>query len=247
MNPQLLPLIELQNFDLKIAQIKDQQRKIPSLLEAAEAPFQEASRVVKEAASILEARTKERRDRERELEAHEAQVEKLRARLSDLKTNKEYQAHLFEIEMANKRKREIEDQILSLMEHMEASQREVKDAKARLIETEKELSQEKTRLETLHSELAAELAELEVKQKEVAALIDRALLERYTKLKAARKDLALAPLRNGICFGCRLQLPPQLVAEVKRSDELQTCTYCHRILYCDGTTSSVEVPTSSPA
>jgi len=34
--------------------------------------------------------------------------------------------------------------------------------------------------------------------------------------------------------GCRLQIPPQLVAEVKRSQDLHTCPYCHRLLYWDG-------------
>lgn len=245
MNPQLQPLIELQALDLRIAEIKEQQRKLPALLEAAEAPFREAARFLKEVSAAVEARVKDRRDRERDLEAHEGQVEKLRARLTELKTNKEYQAHLFEIEMANKRKREIEDQILALMEQIEAGQREAKDAQGRQAEAERALVQERTRLASLGANLEAELGQLNQKQKEVAARVDRALFERYTKLKAARKDLALAPLRNGICFGCRLQLPPQLVAEVKRSNDLQSCTYCHRILYWDG--EPIPVPVTTPA
>lgn len=246
MNPQLQPLIELQALDLRIAEIKEQQRKLPALLEAAEAPFREAARFLKEVSAAVEARVKDRRDRERDLEAHEGQVEKLRARLTELKTNKEYQAHLFEIEMANKRKREIEDQILALMEQIEAGQREAKDAQGRQAEAERALVQERTRLASLGANLEAELGQLNQKQKEVAARVDRALFERYTKLKAARKDLALAPLRNGICFGCRLQLPPQLVAEVKRSNDLQSCTYCHRILYWDGEPIPVPVTTLAP-
>jgi len=244
LNPQLQPLVELQTLDLKITQIKEQQRKLPALLEAAEAPFREASDALKAATSAVEARVKQRRDRERDLEAHEAQVEKLRGRLTELKTNKEYQAHLFEIEMANKRKREIEDQILALMEQIETGQREAKAAQVRVAEAERALSQAKTRLESLGAEAGRELAQLELKQREIASQIDGALLDRYTKLKASRKDLALAPVKNGICFGCRLQLPPQLVAEVKRSDELQSCTYCHRILYWDGEAVTVPVATS---
>jgi predicted nucleic acid-binding Zn-ribbon protein len=68
----------------------------------------------------------------------------------------------------------------------------------------------------------------------VASKLDRVLLDRYNKLKATKKELALAPIRNGTCFGCKLQLPPQLVAEVKRSQELLSCNYCQRILYWEG-------------
>lgn len=234
MNPQLQPLVELQALDLRIAEIKEQQRKTPELVEASEAPFREAASRLKDATAAVDQLLKERRERERDLETHEAQVEKLKAGVTELKTNKEYQARLFEIEMANKRKGEIEEQILVLMERIEAKQQEAKQAKAQAAEAERLFTQEKQRLEASASGLLSELAQLEQKQGELAAKLDRRLLDRYNKLKATRKDLALAPVRNGTCSGCRLQLPPQLVAEVKRSEDLQTCSYCQRILYWEG-------------
>jgi predicted nucleic acid-binding Zn-ribbon protein len=239
LNPQLSSLIELQALDLRILEIKEQDRKIPSILQAAETPLQEARQHLQRATASVETLTKERRDRERDLEAHEAQVGKL-------KTNKEYQAHLFEIEMANKKKGEIEEQILTLMERVEKQQEEAKQAEARASEAERMFAQEKVRLETLAAGLGVELAQLDQKQNQVAGQVDKSLFARYTKLKAGRKDLALAPIRNGICAGCRLQLPPQLVAEVKRSDELQTCTYCHRILYWEGEPVSAPTAPTSP-
>jgi predicted nucleic acid-binding Zn-ribbon protein len=69
--------------------------------------------------------------------------------------------------------------------------------------------------------------------------LDKKLMARYAKLKAARKDVAIVAIRNGICAGCRLQLPPQLLAEVKRSEDLQSCSYCHRILYWEGEPAGV--------
>lgn len=234
LNPHLSSLIELQTLDLRIAEIREQRRKIPERLAAAEAPLRDAARLLKETTDSVEALVKERRARERDLEVHEMQTEKLKARLSELKTNKEYQAYLFEIEMANKKKGEIEEQILILMEKIEQTQRTAKDAQAKVTEAERAFGREKKTLEELETKLEAELSELDRKQRELAAAIDKGLFDRYTKLKATRKDVALAPVRDGICQGCRLQVPPQLVAEVKRSDELQTCPYCHRMLYWDG-------------
>ncbi len=234
MNPHLSSLIELQTLDLRIAEIREQRRKIPERLAEAEAPLREAARLLKETADSVEALVKERRARERDLEAHESQTEKLKARLSELKSNKEYQAYLFEIEMANKKKGEIEEQILILMEQIEQMQRTAKEAQAKAAEAERAFGREKKTLEELATKLEAELSELDRKQRELAATIDKGLFDRYTKLKAVRKDLALVPVRDGVCQGCRLQVPPQLVAEVKRSTELQTCPYCHRMLYWDG-------------
>lgn len=104
MHPQLPILIDLQTIDLRILEIKDQERKLPALLQASENPLLEARTRSQILTSELESLNKDRRERERDLEAHEAQVGKMRTRLMELKTNKEYQAHLFEIEMANKKK-----------------------------------------------------------------------------------------------------------------------------------------------
>lgn len=234
MNPQLRPLIDLQTLDLRMAEIKDQQRKLPALLETAQAPLNEITKQVADLTALLESATKERRTLEKDLEAHEAQTEKMRTRLSELKTNKEYQAHLFEIEMANKKKSEIEERILVYMEKVEQHQNGIKDAQAKKAEADKQFAGEKTGLDAQQAALTAELSELEQKHKEIAVGVERALLARYTKLKAARKDQALAPVRNGICFGCKLQISPQLVAQVKRSDALLSCSFCNRLLYWEG-------------
>jgi hypothetical protein len=234
LNPQLRPLIELQTLDLRMAEIKDSQRKLPVLLETAQAPFNEAAKQVADLTALLEAATKDRRSLEKDLEAHESQTEKMRTRLSELKTNKEYQAHLFEIEMANKKKGEIEERILVYMEKVEQHQKDIKEAQARKAEAEKQFADEKARLDAQQVSLTAELSELEQKHKEIAVTVEKGLLTRYTKLKASRKDQALAPVRKGICFGCKLQLPPQLVAQVRRADTILNCNYCHRILYWEG-------------
>ena len=82
--------------------------------------------------------------------------------------------------------------------------------------------------------LATELAELEVKQKHLSGQVEQSLLARYNKLKTTRKEQALALIKDGICVGCRLQLPPQLVSQVKRGEDVHTCPYCYRMLYWEG-------------
>lgn len=234
MNPQLRPLIELQTLDLRMAEIKDSQRKLPVLLETAQAPLTEIIKQLTDLTALLETATRERRSLEKDIEAHDSQTEKMRTRLSELKTNKEYQAHLFEIEMANKKKGEIEERILVYMEKIEQQQKGITEAQAKKAEAEKQFAGEKSRLDAQQASLTAELAELEQKHKEIAAGVEKSLLTRYAKLRASRKDQALAPVRNGICFGCKLQISPQLVAQVKRSDAMLFCSFCGRLLYWEG-------------
>ena len=231
MNLQLQYLINLQKFDLRIFQIQDQLRKAPELLKSAESPLQDILARLQVLKNTSESLVKQRRSAERELATQEEQLQKIRNRLSELKTNKEYQAHLFEIELARKKKDSIEENVLEMMERVEQNQQAIKELEEQTKEAQNVFDVEKARLETHFANLASELADLDRQQTTLSELVDKPLLIRYNRLKTMRKGYAVAQLRDGACGGCQLQLPPQLVAEVKRGDELLDCSYCHRILY----------------
>lgn len=231
MNLQLQYLINLQKIDLRIFQIQDQLRKAPELLKSAEAPLQDILARLQALKNTGESLVKQRRGAERELATQEDQLQKIRNRLSELKTNKEYQAHLFEIELARKKKDSIEENVLEMMERVEQNEQAIKELEEQVKEAQTVYDAEKARLDARFAELSNELADLDQQQKTLAETVDKPLLARYNRLKIMRKGYAVAQLRDGACGGCQLQLPPQLVAEVKRGDELLDCSYCHRILY----------------
>ena len=133
--------------------------------------------------------------------------------------------------MARKKKDLLEEAVLSVLERIEQNEKEAKELEENLREAEEKFNREKAQLETQVNTLNQELSELERQHQEHAQLMDAKILARYSKLKTARKGFAVAQVRNGTCSGCRLQIPPQLIAEVKRGDELLNCSYCHRILY----------------
>jgi len=238
----LSPLIALQKMDLRIMEINNHRRKIPERLQTVETPLREAQQLLQETNAALEIVVKERRSHEKDLEAHEAHTEKMKSRLSELKSNKEYQAHLFEIEVANKKKGDFEEKILLCMEKIEQLQQVAKEAQEKLIVVEKVFTQEKKVSDEVEKKLSTELADLEGQQQAHSAHVEKGLLSRYNAIKAVRKDQALAEVKNGTCSGCRLQLAPQLISEVKRSQDLQTCPYCRRMLYWEGQISVTAPP-----
>jgi len=241
-NLQLSPLIELQKLDLRIADLKEQRRRIPERLEASQVPVRKVKQVLQEATTSVDALNKERRSQEKDLEAHEDRIGKMKDRAAQLKTNQEYQAHLFEVELANKKRGEFEERILLVMEQVEQAQRTITAAQAQLKESEALFLKEKAVWDEKDRGLAAELAELEAKQAQSAGQVEKGLFARYNKLKAMRKEPALVLVKDGICVGCRLQLPPQLVSQVKRGEDVHTCPYCYRMLYWEGEPGLAEKP-----
>ncbi len=120
------------------------------------------------------------------------------------------------------------------IEKIEQLHRTANEAQEKLSVIGKAFTQEKQVLDELEHTLSTELADLEAQQQARSAHVEKGLLSRYNAIKAARKDQPLAEIKEGICSGCRLQLPPQLISEVKRSQDLHTCPYCRRMLYWDG-------------
>jgi uncharacterized protein len=215
-------------------EITETRRKIPERLHVAETPLREATQALTDTKAAVDTAIKERRTHEKDLEVHEAQTEKMKTHAANLKTNKEYQAHLFELELANKKRGEFEEKILLAMEKIDELQKAVKELQEKKQVHDNVFAQEKQGLEKQDQELAKELARLETDYREAVGKVEKSLLDRYNQVKAARKDQPLAAVRDGMCVGCRLQIPPQLIAQVRRSDDLHLCPYCRRILYWEG-------------
>lgn len=231
MNFQLSLLVQLQQLDLKLHDLEKQQQQIPERLHAAQSPVDQARKRVEDLKALLETTAAQRRSSEEDLNAHESHVHKMRGRLNELKTNKEYQAHLFEIELANKKKDALEERVLLAMERGEEKAKELEEVEKLLQDLMQTLEQEKGALDALSAKLADEVAQIEQDKESLIASLEKRVHHRYSMLKSSLKLVVVATVQGETCQGCQLQIPPQLIASVKRADDLLTCPYCHRILY----------------
>lgn len=208
------------------------------MIKTAQGPVLEVSKqlkTVQETGAVLE---NQRCEGEQELSFQDAHLQNIRSRLNELKTNKKYQTHLVEIELARKKKDTLEDAVLKILDQVEQNEQEEKELKIKTSKVEQGFAHAKEKVESEITALEQELSVLEEQHGELTKRMGPALLASYTKLKSLRKGLVIAKMQDGTCLGCRLRLPPQLVAEVRRADELLHCVYCHRILYWEPATGA---------
>lgn len=235
MNSQLSLLVQLQQIDIKIQELVDQRRKIPEQINGAKVPLDQANKQLEDMKIANDSLAAERRSNEQDLIAHESQTQKLRQRLNELKTNKEYQVHLVEIDLANKTKEALEEKVLLAMDRGEMNQKELGELQRLAEEMTATFIKEKVSLEKRSNELDSELGQLEKHKEGVLALLEKPVYNRYVNLKASLNAIVVAKIYEGTCQGCQLHIPPQLIADVKRADKLLTCPYCFRILYWEDT------------
>jgi predicted nucleic acid-binding Zn-ribbon protein len=230
-NEQLAFLIRLQDLDTQLDANAEKRRQVPLLIEAAAKPVEDATAELGKVKSDLDALNRDRREKEQDLKEREERIEKLKGRSAEIKSNKEYQAHLFEIELAQQEKGTVEERLLEMMDRAEALQRTIKQCEDALATRKREYEQERARIESEGRATEAETERLSADVRTLVEHLSPANRQTYDRLKTTRKGLAVVPLRNGACQGCRLALPPQLVADLRKNDKLLTCTYCHRILF----------------
>jgi predicted nucleic acid-binding Zn-ribbon protein len=66
--------------------------------------------------------------------------------------------------------------------------------------------------------------------KEVTEQLDPVLYQRFLRI-AKKYDRPLAPLKNGVCYGCFVSAPTGSKLITQAKDVIEFCNYCGRIMY----------------
>ena len=76
------------------------------------------------------------------------------------------------------------------------------------------------------------LARLDEDWNRVSYMVKPELMEKYNMIKKQQgKEIAVVPVKNAVCYGCNVNLPPQMYNELQRRDSLKFCPNCERIIY----------------
>ncbi len=76
-----------------------------------------------------------------------------------------------------------------------------------------------------------ELVELTTNREELAAAVDDGSRARYERLVRNKGESVVVGVQHGVCGGCHMRLPAQVLVTCQAQQELVTCTNCGRILY----------------
>ena len=120
MEEKMKVLIDLQACDARIKNIQRKKAEGPLKIQRLKEELDAIEKQLEEVSNKLDERKGEGRKAEQDIEHLESRVEKSNIKLSNVKSNKEYQAALKEIGDLSQEKSSMEDGILDLMEEIEA-------------------------------------------------------------------------------------------------------------------------------
>lgn len=180
---------------------------------------------------ILEEFEKERKRKEKDLESEKEKLKKFESRLYEVKTNKEYQALLKEIEAAKQSNDKEEEEIIEIMVKIEDLKKDFESTSKLLKEKGHVVEAEKKKLLEEMTVIDKVIVDLRQQRDNLLSIVDGTLRDTYNMLISKRGGRAVVNVKNGVCLGCFMNIPPQLFIEATKNKRLILCPSCNRILY----------------
>ena len=227
---EVLKLLRLQEVDGCVREAREELATFGPQREEARAAVASDRAAAEAALATLDEREHEHRRLEAELQDADRLVEKLDGQVYEVTSKHAMDAIQSELEAAQGRKSDLEDQILEILDQIEAASAAVESAAA----FERDQGAERARCEEARAarevELVAELERLAGERAKREADVEAQVLRQYEDTRRkAWPILARAETRS--CPVCRIVIPPQKWREIGALKKLVTCGSCHRILY----------------
>ena len=224
-------LLILQDRDQKIrreqgelARIDPERQTLKTKAATAQAELENAKLRVKQIESA-------RKDLELEVEAKKLMITRYANQQFQTRKNEEYRALAHEIDTCKAAIFEIENREIELMEQGEAAQKQVLRATQAAKDARTLLEEQVAQLDAREQNLLKELAQLEANREELASAVDEGARGRYERLVRSKGENVVVGVQHGVCGGCHMKLPPQLLVTCQAEKELVACSNCGRILY----------------
>ena len=234
MSSHLSNLVLMQQLDLKIVKLRDRMEQIPREIETLNQDFEDQSKSVDELQGRIKEGGKLRRELEGEVEILREKLSKYKSQLMEVKTNKEYQAMLHEIDSTNREIGQKEDKVLRQMIALDEWEEKARESRRNLAKSQQEVSKRRSNLEEQGSQTQKDIELCEQERIQLIKQIPQQLTEQYGRIASVRNGIALAQARDQSCQACHVKLRPQLFNDIKTHKQITICENCNRILYYAG-------------
>lgn len=231
-NDQIDSLVKLQQIEIETRRIKTNLNSVDQRLEKLDDRLLDFKQVIEEQESAINQMNQQYRGYESDVRVNLDRIKKSEAKLSSVKTNKEYQASLKEIDELKEKNSKFEDDMIEFLDRIEEAENLLKAKTTEYAELQTRLNIEKEIIQKETEEGRRKLENLEAQLKTVSASIDAGLFATYNQVKSNQSNaIGIVAVIDAVCQGCNMNIPAQMYNELQRGDSLRKCPICERIIY----------------
>jgi hypothetical protein len=228
---KLRDLVVLQQHEDEISRIEKDLSEVDERVNRLNSELTEYEEKVERNRQVLDALKKQYRSDESEVQMIESQIVKSQEKLGAVKTNKEYQSTLKEIDDLKTKASQMEDRMLEVLDQIESAESEGQELEADLAEIKIQV-EEKQKQIRLQSEQQQDVLSRRLQERDVVLeRLDSNTRKHYNRVKRQGRGIAIAAVVDAVCQVCRMNIPPQLFNDLMRMDNMMMCPNCQRIIY----------------
>lgn len=135
-----------------------------------------------------------------------------------------------DLQMHKRRRGEMDDTLLALMESVEQATKRVGDETIALKKIEATRAGDLEKLAREKDLLSERLDELSGQRDQARAGLDADALRQYDQLRRTKAGRAVAQVKSDSCSVCGVTVPSGLINRIRTGDEIVLCSSCGRIL-----------------
>ncbi len=228
---QVVILVKLQKIETEVCGLKSTLSNVAKKYEMLDAELVEFKQSIDNERSLLDDLKKQYRLYESDVQMNLEQIKKSEANLRSIKTNKEYQLLLKQIDEFKVKNAQIEDEMLEFLDRMDKAESNIAARKNEYSMLEDRIMSDKEIVKQQSEHGNKKLVQLEMDFNDVAGSITQELLKKYEMVKTQKGGLAIVPVNDAVCGGCNMNVTPQMYNELQRCDSLMFCPNCQRMIY----------------
>ena len=192
-------LLDLQNVDIRLNDVRSRLAKFPKKLAESDARIAASKADLDASKAAQLATVKDRKKYELDVDSWKDKVRKYRDQTSQIKTNESYRALLHEVQMAEDEIAKAEDRLLEQMVASEEYDRRIKASEIALKDVEQVERVQRSTVEADRAVAEKDLADLNAERTRAIAEIPENLLDHYDRIVKKHNGVALAEVRNEKC------------------------------------------------
>jgi len=231
---QIRFLVELQKIEIESSKIRSILTSVDHRIETLDISLNAFEESIKDEQAVISELNQKYRTYESDMQMNLDRIAKSKEKLRSVKTNKEYQSSLKEIEDLETINSKIEDEMIEFLDRIDRAENKLTQTKADYSGLVDQNNKEKAAIQEEVAQGKQRLVQLEANRNHISQSIDSELLEIFNKTKAKQiNKIAIVGVKDAVCRGCNMNIPPQLYNELHRFDRLIKCPHCERIIYWD--------------
>lgn len=233
MESELRLLLRLQVIDYDLGELERSKEYLPDMMDNLSREMREVENGLATASSELEQARLTQKNLELDIQAKEADLQKFQQQMMTIKTNREYDALVAQIDAVKAEISAQETRSLETMDEISDLEKDIVEHRERLKQVNDNNTSQLGILQEKIDSIGDKKTIKESERREIVMSIPKQVMLVYERVRRGKGGTAVVAVKHRACGACYKALTPKKIQEIRKGNRILTCDNCGRLLFWD--------------